>query len=103
MWEKSSSAPVRERCTALCMLASIALLACTEAPTSPPNLILISIDTLRADHLGTYGYERDTSPHLDAFARRGVVFENALAPSSWTLPSHATMMTGLAPIRHGAL
>jgi arylsulfatase A-like enzyme len=84
-------------------LASALALACAEAPASPPNLILISIDTLRADHLGIYGYERDTSPNLDAFGREGVVFENTAAPSGWTLPSHATMMSGLAPQRHGAV
>jgi arylsulfatase A-like enzyme len=103
MSAQSSSPPVRKGRIALNLLASMALLACAEAPAIPPNLILISIDTLRADHLGIYGYERDTSPNLDAFARRGVVFENALAPSAWTLPSHATMLTGLAPLRHGAV
>jgi arylsulfatase A-like enzyme len=64
---------------------------------SPPNIILISIDTLRADHLGTYGYPLDTSPNIDAFAETAVVFENAMSPSPWTLPAHAAMMTGLDP------
>lgn len=59
-----------------------------------PDLILIVIDTLRADHLSTYGYERPTSPHLDALAERGVVFEDVTAQSSWTLPSMASMLTG---------
>ena len=68
-----------------------------------PNIILISIDTLRADHLGCYGYERETSPNIDRMARQGVLFRNAIAPSSWTLPSHASLFTGLNPSRHGAV
>jgi arylsulfatase A-like enzyme len=67
-----------------------------------PNLILISIDCLRSDHLGTYGYERNTSPNLDRFAEDGVVFETAVSTSSWTLPTHMSMMTGLMPSFHRA-
>jgi arylsulfatase A-like enzyme len=66
-------------------------------------VVLVSIDTLRPDHLGAYGYERATSPNLDALARDGVLFESAWAPSPWTLPSHASMLTGLSPYRHGAV
>lgn len=68
----------------------------------PPSIVLISIDTLRADHLGCYGYKRDTSPRIDRLARQGVVFRNCLATSSWTKPSHASMLTGLYPNVHGA-
>jgi arylsulfatase A-like enzyme len=68
-----------------------------------PDLILLSLDTVRADHLGAYGYERDTSPTFDALGERGTVFEQAWAPSSWTLPSHATMLSGQLPLRHGAM
>ncbi|MGB5341942.1 MAG: sulfatase, partial [Thermoanaerobaculia bacterium] len=68
-----------------------------------PGMILISLDTLRADHLGCYGYERDTSPNLDKLAASGCLFTTASAPSNWTLPSHASMLTGLDPITHGAL
>jgi arylsulfatase A-like enzyme len=75
-------------------------LACAEPPPRP-SLILISIDTLRADRLGSYGYERDTSPSLDALAARGVRFEAVVAESSWTLPSHMTLFTGLPPSVHG--
>lgn len=71
-------------------------------PGARPNVVLISIDTLRADHLGTYGYARPTSPNIDALARRGVTFERATSPSSWTLPAHASMLTGVSPYRHGA-
>lgn len=63
----------------------------------PPNIILISIDTLRADHLGCYGYALPTSPNLDAFSESALLFEEAFAPSSWTLPAHAAMMSGLHP------
>lgn len=67
-----------------------------------PDIILISIDCLRADHLGVYGYERDTSPNLDAFAKEATVFRHAMASSSYTLPTHASMLTGLPPSHHGA-
>ena len=67
----------------------------------PRNLILISIDTLRQDRLGAYGYARPTTPALDALAARGVVFEDATAPSSWTVPSHVSLLTGLTPRSHG--
>jgi arylsulfatase A-like enzyme len=76
-----------------------------EAPPADPNrenLIIISIDTLRPDHLGCYGSERPTSPTIDAFARSGVLFEDAFATSPWTLPSHGSLLTGLYPSRHGA-
>jgi arylsulfatase A-like enzyme len=63
--------------------------------------VLISIDTLRADHLACYGYERATSPALDALAAEGVRFERCVASSSWTLPSHLTMLTGLPVAAHG--
>lgn len=69
--------------------------------TLHPNLVLVSLDTLRADHLGCYGYGRETSPHLDRLAAEGTRFEHALAQSSWTLPSHMSMLTGLYPPHHG--
>ena len=74
-----------------------------EAALGAPNVLIIMIDTLRADHVGTYGYKRNTSPNLDRLARQGVVFENAIATSSWTLPSHASLLTGLYPFEHGAV
>jgi len=67
------------------------------------NIILISVDSLRADHLGTYGYSRNTSPRIDRFAKDALVFENPISQSSWTSPVHASMMTGLLPNRHGVL
>lgn len=67
----------------------------------PPNVVLVVIDTLRADRLGCYGYERPLTPHLDALARRGVRFERAYSASSWTWPSTASILTALPPPAHG--
>jgi len=64
--------------------------------------VLVVIDTLRADHLGAYGYARDTSPRLDALAADATLFENAVSPSPWTLPAVASIMTALYPSIHGA-
>lgn len=69
----------------------------------PPNLLFISLDTLRADHLGSYGYDRDTSPFLDRVADRSTLFLNYFAVAPYTLPTHATMFTGRFPARHGAV
>ena len=66
-----------------------------------PNILLISLDTTRADHLSAYGYERETSAALDAFADDGVLFETAYAPSATTGPSHASLFTSLSPASHG--
>ncbi len=66
------------------------------------NVVLISLDTLRADHMSSYGYNRKTSPHLDALAARGTMFENAISSSSWTTPAHASFFTGLLSSEHGA-
>ena len=62
-----------------------------------PNVVLISLDTVRPDHLGVYGYAKPTSPRLDAFARDAVVFTQARAQAPWTLPSHASLFTSLLP------
>ncbi|MCP5111981.1 MAG: sulfatase-like hydrolase/transferase, partial [bacterium] len=70
------------------------------AGESHPNILLISIDTLRPDHLSAYGYSRETSPNLDALASEGALFQSAVAPTSWTLPSHVTMLTSLPPHQH---
>src|SRR6202030_2172864 len=72
------------------------------APQGSPNILVIVVDTLRADHLSTCGYVRATIPNLDRIAKQGVLFENAYSASSWTLPSHATMLTGRYPHEHGA-
>lgn len=79
---------------AVCFLAG-----CT--PRTPQDLVFISLDTTRKDHLQTYGYPRETSPRLDRLARTGVVFHNATAQMTITNPSHASMLTGLYPHTHG--
>jgi arylsulfatase A-like enzyme len=76
--------------------------ASARSSTSAPNIILITLDTVRADHLSAYGYRRPTTANLDRLARQGVLFENAISATSWTLGSHASMFTGLLPHQHGA-
>ncbi len=67
-----------------------------------PNVVFISLDTLRADRVSSYGYDKETTPQIDAWARSaGVRFANAVAQAPWTLPSHMSMLTGLDPQRHG--
>ncbi len=87
------------RCAAA-LAAALATMAC--GPAAPPNLVLITLDTTRADRLGPYGHAEARTPALDAFAREAVVYERAYATSSWTLPSHASLFTGLLPMQHGA-
>lgn len=78
-------------------------------PTAPataaakPNVLLVTIDTLRADHLGAYGYERPTSPAMDRIAAAGAVFETVYAPMATTGPSHTTMLTSRYPLAHGVV
>jgi arylsulfatase A-like enzyme len=66
------------------------------------NVVLILTDTVRADHLSCYGYERNTSPHMDSLAAAGTLFEKCQGQASWTLPSMASIMSGVAPVVHGA-
>ncbi len=65
------------------------------------HVVLISIDTCRADHLSCYGFKRETTPHIDAVAREGVLFEQALSPVPLTTPAHSSMLTGTYPPTHG--
>ncbi|MBN2384958.1 sulfatase [bacterium] len=75
----------------------------TPGPALPKNnIVLYVIDTLRNDHLGCYGYDRKTSPHMDRFARHSALYQYAYAPSSWTRPSAASIVTGLLPHNHRA-
>ncbi len=84
-------------------LLAVAAWAVVDRLHPRPNVLLISIDSLRADHLHCYGYPRATSPAIDALARDGVRFATAVAPTSWTLPSHVTLLSGLPPVRHGVI
>jgi len=78
------------------------LAACSRASgPRPPNVLLVVIDTLRADHLGCYGYARPTSPRIDALAQRATRYEHCIAAAPWTLPSHASLFTGKFPHEHG--
>jgi arylsulfatase A-like enzyme len=82
------------------LTAFAALLACG-CTQSRPNVILISLDTVRADHVGAYGYRRDTTPNIDRLAGEGVVFENAFTPIPWTVGAHMSLLTSLYPTVHG--
>ena len=73
------------------------------ADTGRPNVLLITLDTTRADYLSSYGFQLPTTPHLDALAERGVRFSDATSQIPLTGPSHATILTGLYPHQHGAI
>ncbi len=66
-----------------------------------PDIVLIVLDTQRADRLGCYGHDRPITPNLDRFAAGGALFERAISPAQWTIPSHASLFTGLYPTAHG--
>ncbi len=97
---------------ALQMLAMVAIVAtCTllanskrqAALDAETNVVIILIDALRSDHLGAYGYDLDTSPNLDEFARESVVFKNSFSQSTHTKPSTASLFTSLYPSQHGVM
>jgi len=100
---------MRSRAWFLLSLATLALLAgCSGSGTSSgdgagsaPSVILISIDTLRADHLSAYGYRKLQTRNLDRLAREGVLFEQAISPVPLTLPAHTSLLTGTLPVFHG--
>jgi arylsulfatase A-like enzyme len=89
----------------LALLAALVLLAGGAAcarPSPRPNVVLISLDTLRADRLNAYGYrDRVVSPHIDALARDGILFERQITASPWTTPAHLSLLTSLSPHSHG--
>lgn len=82
-----------------CIFLCHSLIGCN-ATRKDHNIILISLDTLRSDRLGCYGHTRNTSPHMDTLASQGILFLNARAQSSWTLPSHMSLFTSLYPSFH---
>ena len=84
----------------LVISGSLSLISC-QKNDDRPSLIFITVDTLRADRLGCYGYFRDTSPFIDSFAEESVLFENCLTPMATTLPAHLSMFTSLNPYTHG--
>ncbi|HUP50180.1 MAG TPA: sulfatase-like hydrolase/transferase [Thermoanaerobaculia bacterium] len=91
------------------LLAAVLLVlasSCSQKPADLPkargaNVLLVTLDTTRADHIGAYGYPGARTPNIDALAREGVLFEHCITPSAYTLPSHASIMTGLYPPAHG--
>jgi arylsulfatase A-like enzyme len=91
----------------LLLLAPALLLGCRQDEveigkvSGRPDIILVTVDTLRADHLGCYGYFRDTSPTLDALSQESLLFERCISPMATTLPSHLSLFTGLWPHQHG--
>ena len=72
------------------------------APANAPDVVLVVLDTVRASSVSTYGYERSTSPAMERLAREGALFSDATSPSTWSLPSHASLFTGRYPSSHGA-
>jgi len=90
---------------ALLLSAMLALTACGDAGPAEqrhPDVLLVVLDTVRADHCSSYGHPRETTPRLDALAEVGVVFEEVTAAAPWTWPSHASLFTGESPWVHGA-
>lgn len=83
------------------LAAALAAVACREAPAPRPNVLLITLDTTRADHLSCYGYALPTSPSLDALAADGALFRECMATAGLTPVSHASILTGLNPYEHG--
>lgn len=72
------------------------------APASAPDVLMVVLDTVRADHVGAYGYARGTTPIFDALAAEGGLFEDATTPATWSLPAHASLFTGRFVASHGA-
>ena len=95
------AAPARRRPPRWVSLLIVAMIGCArEHPQATPPIILISVDTLRADRLPAYGYTKIQTPHIDALRRDGILFENAYSHCPMTLPSHVSMLTGLLPTEH---
>ncbi|MGD8536781.1 MAG: sulfatase [Candidatus Aminicenantes bacterium] len=88
-------------CIKRCVILSLAIFLIYSFAYST-NVIIIAVDTLRADHLGCYGYPRNTSPHIDRFAKDGVMFTHCYTPSPLTTPAFASMLSSLPPYKHGA-
>jgi arylsulfatase A-like enzyme len=97
---RGATGRVRIALTLFCVALSVWIANCNpreEAPSKRPNLLLVIVDTLRADHLGSYGHARETSPAIDAFAKTAIRFDRAYAAAPWTKPSVASMITGRYP------
>jgi arylsulfatase A-like enzyme len=93
----SCRASLAELCCCIALLSGCA----DELATRPPSVLLVTFDTTRADRIGAYGHRAAQTPHMDALASRGLLFERAWAPAPMTLPSHTSMLTGVYPCAHG--
>jgi arylsulfatase A-like enzyme len=100
-------APARPTEGGRILLFGLLLVACGgagEAPEGlPPNLVLVTLDTTRADHLGLFGYHRETTPFMDSLGEESLVFERCVVPMATTLPTHTSILTGTWPLEHGVL
>ncbi len=110
IWRRRRSRPLVAPAAALTGIMALGLVAgrfsgqdARVATDRRPNLLFLAVDTLRADHLSCYGYERPTSPHIDSLAAQGAIFSQAAAHSSATGPSHASLLTSTPLIDHGVL
>lgn len=101
LWRPTIAAPHAAKAPAQNPRTAAVPASFQRASPKPRNVILYLVDTLRADHLGCYGYSRPVSPHIDAFARQAVIFRHTVAQSSWTRPATTTILTGLLPRTHG--
>lgn len=97
------SATLGRAAAGLLVLGGVACHQPVAEAVAGPNVILIVVDTLRADHLGSYGYERATDEPLGRFLEESTRFADCRAPASWTVPSTASLLTGLLPARHGVV
>ena len=88
--------------TAAALLGALLAGSCGGGGADLPNVVLLSLDTLRADHLSCYGYGIPTSPELDTFAAGATRWTECYSTAPWTLPAHASLFTGLFPGEHGA-
>lgn len=98
--------PICRLLLAPCLLAGCLPIGCGGEPTPPdgaPHIVLVTLDTTRADRLGAYGYQRDTSPVFDALAEDSLLFERAIVPMATTLPTHVSILTATHPLEHGVL
>jgi choline-sulfatase len=84
-----------------CIVSALAAAGCARLERARPNVLLVTLDTTRADHIGAYGYRAGQTPNIDALAAAGVLFERAIAAAPVTLPSHVSVFTGRYPFGHG--
>ena len=103
MSSRSASIAIGRLLAPVACIAIAASLACSPSDRQPPDVVVITIDTLRPDHLGFLGYPRDTAPFLTELAERSVTFRRAFSTSTWTPPATVSLFTSLYPAQHGVL